>query len=225
MPSLTLISHHLCPYVQRAAIALLEKGAPFERIMIDLDAKPDWFLKLSPLGKVPLLRVSSEGNPDAILFESSVICEFIEETQTGPALHPADPLERAQHRAWMEFGSSILADIWGIETARDPAVLDAKWQAAAAKFARIEAALGAGPYFAGERFSMVDAVFGPVFRYFRCFRRNCPLGMFDATPKVQSWRRALAERPSVREAVDADYGARLKAFMRRYDAHLLTRAA
>ena len=38
MPSLTLISHHLCPFVQRAAIALLEKGAPLERIMIDLDA-------------------------------------------------------------------------------------------------------------------------------------------------------------------------------------------
>ena len=99
------------------------------------------FLKLSPLGKVPLLRVSAEGRPDAILFESSVICEYIEETQSGPRLHPADPLERARHRAWMEFGSSILADIWGIETASDAGLLDAKWQAAAAKFARIETAL------------------------------------------------------------------------------------
>ena len=223
MPSLTLISHHLCPYVQRAAIALLEKGVPFERIMIDLDAKPDWFLKLSPLGKVPLLRVSSEGKLDAILFESSVICEYMEETQAGPALHPADPLQRAQHRAWMEFGSSILSDIWGIETASDPALLDVKWQAAAAKFARI--ALGSGPYLAGERFSMVDAVFGPVFRYFDVFEEISPLRMFDPAPKASAWRRALAQRPSVRNAVDADYGARLKAFMRRYDAHLLARAA
>ena len=225
MPALTLISHHLCPYVQRAAIALLEKAAPFERIMIDLDAKPDWFVKLSPLGKVPLLRVSSEGRPDAILFESSVICEYIEETQSGPRLHPADPLERARHRAWMEFGSSILADLWGIETASDAGLLDAKWQAAAAKFARIETALGTGPYFSGERFSMVDAVFGPVFRYFDVFEDIADRRMFDATPKVSAWRRALAGRPSVREAVDADYGARLKAFMRRYDAHLLGRAA
>ena len=225
MTSLTLISHHLCPYVQRAAIALLEKGAPFERVMIDLDAKPDWFLDLSPLGKVPLLRVSRGGEPDAILFESSVICEYIEETQRGSALHPADPLERARHRAWMEFGSSILADIWGIETATDAAALDAKWHAAAAKFARIETALGSGPYFAGEQFSMVDAVFGPVFRYFDVFDTIADRDMFAATPKVAAWRLALAERPSVRQAVDADYGDRLMAFMRRRGAHLVARAA
>lgn len=39
--SLTLISHPLCPFVQRAAITLLEKGVPFERINVDLSAKPD----------------------------------------------------------------------------------------------------------------------------------------------------------------------------------------
>jgi glutathione S-transferase len=54
---LTLISHALCPYVQRAVIALAEKSTPFERIDIDLAAKPDWFLAISPLGKTPVLRV------------------------------------------------------------------------------------------------------------------------------------------------------------------------
>ena len=54
--ALKLISHKLCPYVQRAVIALNEKGVPFERIDIDLANKPDWFLKISPLGKVPVLR-------------------------------------------------------------------------------------------------------------------------------------------------------------------------
>jgi glutathione S-transferase len=57
---LTLISHHLCPYVQRAAIALAEKGMPFERRYVDLAAKPDWFLAISPLGKVPLLIVEQD---------------------------------------------------------------------------------------------------------------------------------------------------------------------
>ena len=62
-PAFTLISHHLCPYVQRAAIALAEKGMPFERIYIDLAAKPDWFKAISPLGKVPVLRVAdASGN-------------------------------------------------------------------------------------------------------------------------------------------------------------------
>ena len=45
-PKLTLISHKLCPYVQRAVIALTEKGVPFERIDIDLANKPDWFLRI-----------------------------------------------------------------------------------------------------------------------------------------------------------------------------------
>ena len=55
--SLKLISHKLCPYVQRAVIALTEKGIPFERVDIDLADKPDWFLKISPLGKMPVLLV------------------------------------------------------------------------------------------------------------------------------------------------------------------------
>src|SRR5690606_14684875 len=66
MPALTLVSHHLCPYVQRAVIALLEKGVPFERVYINLDEKPAWFRQISPLGKVPLLKVGDE----AVLFES-----------------------------------------------------------------------------------------------------------------------------------------------------------
>jgi glutathione S-transferase len=57
---LTLISHHLCPYAQRAAIALAEKGVRFERRYVDLSAKPDWFLAISPLGKVPLLIVKQD---------------------------------------------------------------------------------------------------------------------------------------------------------------------
>ena len=50
----TLISHPLCPFVQRAVIVLLEKQVPFERINVDLSAKPAWFLAISPTGKVAL---------------------------------------------------------------------------------------------------------------------------------------------------------------------------
>ncbi len=126
MSRLTLISHHLCPYVQRAAIALAEKGVAFERITIDLAAKPEWFEAISPLGKVPLLRVARPDRDDAVLFESAVICEFIEETQPGTPLHPADPIERARHRAWIEFASSVLSDIYAIETTSDAALFEVK---------------------------------------------------------------------------------------------------
>ena len=118
--TLTLISHKLCPYVQRAVIALAEKGVPFERRDIDLANKPDWFLRVSPLGKTPVLLVDG-----AAIFESAVILEYLEETQPNP-LHPADPLARAEHRAFIEFGSAILNDIAGLYAAADEIAFDAK---------------------------------------------------------------------------------------------------
>jgi glutathione S-transferase len=211
---LELVSYDLCPYVQRAAIALAEKDVPFRRIDIDLADKPAWFTAISPLGKVPLLRVGGE-----TIFESAVILEYLEETQLHP-MHPADPLERARHRAWMEFGSSILADVWVLETTADRSAFEAKRRALADKFARIEAALREGPYFSGASFSLVDTVFAPVFRYFDTFDRFRDLGLFGALPRVRAWRAALAVRPSVRDAVVPDYAVRLEAFVRRHDGVL-----
>ena len=216
MAKLTLISHHLCPYVQRVAIALAERGVAFERVHIDLAAKPDWFLALSPLGKVPLLQVG-----DDVLFESSVICEYLEDTMPQP-LHPADPLERARHRGWMELGSSVLGDIWSLEIAQDAAGAERATAALRGKLERVEAQLGDGPYFAGARFSLVDAVFAPAFRYFELFDQLADLGMFDALPRVRAWRAALATRPSVRGAVPADYHDRLLAFLHARQAYLAT---
>ncbi len=62
-----LVSYELCPYVQRVATTLFEKRAPFARRWIDLADKPRWFLEISPLGKVPVLRVR-----DMTLFESAL---------------------------------------------------------------------------------------------------------------------------------------------------------
>lgn len=214
MSKLTLVSHKLCPYVQRAAIALHEKGVAFTRVDVDLGNKPDWFLKLSPLGKVPLLQVG-----DAVIFESAVILEYLEETQGNP-LHPADPLTRAQHRAWIEFGSAVLADIWGFYTAPDATAFDAKARGLTDKFARLEAALGEGPYFAGTHFSLVDAAFAPVFRYFDAFERIGDFGILRDRPKIAAWRAALAARPSARAAVTADFTALLWDFLKGRDAHL-----
>lgn len=221
---LTLVSHLLCPYVQRAAIALREKDVPFERVVIDLANKPAWFVKISPLGKVPLLRVPRANDDESVLFESNVICEYIEETQLGPRLHPEDPLRRAEHRAWMEFGSSILADLWGYETTRDGGVFEQKRQALVEKFARVESQLGEGPFFAGRHFSLVDAVFAPVFRYFELFDDLHDSRAFERTPKVSAWRQALRERPSVRDAVVPEYRQHLLAFLQKHEAHLLTLA-
>jgi glutathione S-transferase len=214
MAKLTLVSHHLCPYVQRVAIALREKGVAFERVYVDLANKPAWFLAQSPLGKTPLLQVDAE-----VLFESAVICEYLEDT-IAPALHPADPVTRARHRGWMEFGSAVLNDIWGLETAQDAAGVARKADDVRKKLEIVEASLGDGPFFAGDRFCLVDAVFGPVFRYFDVFDALADTGVFAGVPRVRAWRAALAARPSVRDAVTADYDERLRQFLRNKNAYL-----
>jgi glutathione S-transferase len=137
--TLKLISHKLCPYVQRAVIALTEKGVDFERIDIDLANKPDWFLAISPLGKTPVLQVG-----DKAIFESAVILEYLEETQPKP-LHPPDALLRAEHRAWIEFGSAVLNDIAGFYAAPDQATFKVKTSKLERRLARLEARAAASP--------------------------------------------------------------------------------
>lgn len=215
-PSLTLVSHHLCPYVQRAVISLTEKSVAFERVDIDLANKPAWFLAISPLGKTPVLKVG-----DRAIFESSVILEYLEETQPKP-LHPDDPLTRAEHRAWIEFGSSVLNEIWGFYAAPDALTFDCKVRALAAKFDQIERRLSVGPYFDGAPFSLVDAVFGPVFRYFDVFDKIGEFGVLSDKPRVTVWRHALASRPSIRIAVANDFETRLWAFLLARNSHLTT---
>ncbi|WP_171026376.1 glutathione S-transferase family protein [Mesorhizobium comanense] len=217
---LVLVSHPLCPYVQRAAISLSEKGVPFERVDIDLAAKPDWFKAISPLGKVPLLRVRQRGG-EASIFESAVILEFLEETETNP-LHPADPYDRARHRAWIEFGSAILDAIGRFYSAATEAGFLAESAALSSMFGRLETELANsnGPWFAGPRFSLVDAVHGPVFRYLDAFDRIGDFGILRDKPRIQAWRQALGARPSIRNAIAPDYPQRLDAFLRAKGSYL-----
>lgn len=210
MPApITLISHALCPYVQRIAIALAEKDVAFERRTVDLSRKPNWFLALSPLGRTPVLQAGED-----VLFESAAILEYLEETLPHP-LHPAAPAERARHRAWIGFGSECLNDIAGFYSARDAQTLDIKAAAIHARFRVLEDQLENGLWFAGERFSLVDAVFAPVFRYFDTFDAIGDFGVFDGLSKVPVWRRNLSSRPSVQDAVAPDYADRLERFIDR----------
>ena len=218
MPNFRLISFPLCPYVQRAAILLSEKNVPFERVDIDLADKPDWFLKLSPLGKVPVLVVEEDGRQE-VLFESAVIAEYIDET-IEPRLHPADPLERARHRAWIEFASATLADVYGFYTSADEAGYRAKRAAIETKFQRLEQQLGEGPFFAGSRFSLVDAAFAPVFRYFLLFDRITGDSPLAGKPRLQAWRDNLLARPSVERAAAPTYLRDLRDYVRARGGYL-----
>lgn len=213
-PSMKLVSHQLCPYVQRAAITLREKQIPHELEYVDLSNKPDWFVSMSPLGKVPLLLVGEE-----VLFESAVICEYLDEITPG-SLHPAEALLKAKHRAWIEFGSSILNAIAGFYNAKDEASFEAKRYELVQKFQTLEAQLQAGPFFGGSRFSLVDAVYGPVFRYFAVFEQYEDFGFFTKTPKVLHWKEVLLSHPSVAEATLPNYPQLLHEFLLKRNSYL-----
>lgn len=231
-PTKTLISHVLCPYVQRSVILLTEKAIPYRRIDIDLGDKPDWFLRISPLGKVPLLWLNAPAKPgdaretDVVLFESAVICEYLDET-TANSRHPKDPFEKAQHRSWIEFASATLDSIAGFYNAPDAESFEQKRQILVNRFVRLEEHLCAHRseppegYFNGtEHFQIVDAAWAPVFRYLDTFDR---IGAFDLlvdAPNVNAYRNKLAARPSVKQAVASDYPELLLDFIIRRNRHL-----
>jgi glutathione S-transferase len=215
---LRLISHRLCPYVQRAVIVAKEKEIPFHRVDIDLADKPDWFLAISPTGKVPLLEVTDENGSMHVLFESAVIAEYLDEID-GRALLPAGPLARARERAWVEFASATLSDIGKLYSAPTETAYEAARSAVAARLAHLEAEIS-GSWFSGERFGLVDAAFGPVFRYLDVFDWRLGRPLVERPEKVRAWSQALAKRPSVRAAVADDYADRLIDFVVRKNSYL-----
>jgi len=196
---LELVSFKTCPFVQRAAIVLHEKGVPFTITYIDQASKPDWFVKISPLGKVPLLKVD-----DTILFESAVIAEYLDEVYP-PRLHPADALRRAHNRAWIEFASTLLSSQFQMLMSPDRAAFGA----AATRFGelldRLEAEFGAGPYFNGAALALVDCAFAPLFMRMTIMEPYLDLGLFASRPRLQTWSKALLARAAVQRSVVPDF--------------------
>jgi glutathione S-transferase len=213
-----LISHKLCPYVQRAVIVATEKNIPFERLDIDLANKPAWFLEISPTGKVPVLEVTEDDGSVHILFESAVIAEYLDETSGEPLL-PRKPLAKARERAWVEFASATLADIAKLYSAADEEGFNSAVRALRDRLAHVEREL-AGPWFAGQRFGLVDAAFGPALRYLDVFDWRLGREVVRRPERVRAWSEALARRPSVVAAVSSDYAERLIDFVVRKSSFL-----
>jgi glutathione S-transferase len=196
---------------------MAEKGLEVRRTYIDLASKPDWFIHLSPLGKVPVLRIG-----DAAVFETAVICEYLEEVAVDRTpMWPAAPLDRAQHRAWAEFASATIADVFGFYMAPDEPAFERKRSDLAGRFTRLEKRLGgAGPYFGGDRFGLVDAAFAPVFRLLDTFDKVADFGLLHGLSETASYRRSLAARQSVRSAVVPDYGDVFLRYLSQRGSHM-----
>jgi len=213
--TLHLVTHVLCPYVQRSIIVLLEKEIPYTRTDIDLSNTPAWFRRLSPMDRVPLLLV----NENNALFESAVICEYLNEITPG-SLHPKDPLEKAHHRSWIEFGSNILDSIGGLYHAKDAASFKNKQVELQKKFQSIESEIGGSSFFSGDKFQLIDAVYGPIFRYFDVFDQIVDLAIFENLSKTNAWRHALQQRVSVQHAVAPEYPQWLLQFLKEQDSYI-----
>lgn len=192
-----LISFKICPFVQRSVILLLEKAIDFDITYINLKEPPDWFNEISPLGKVPVLKVGDE-----VLFESAVIMEYLDEVNP-PSLHPADPLKKAKNRAWIEFASTLIMSQFNMVMAREKEDHEKAKQEMKAKLAMLEKQV-AGPYFNGNDIALVDLAFAPIFMRIQFLEEWHTLGLLDGLAKVSAWSEALLARESVRNSVTDD---------------------
>jgi glutathione S-transferase len=192
---LELISTRRCPFVQRSVITLNHKDIEHQMTFIDLDNPPDWFREISPFGKVPLLRV----NNDAVIFESAVINEFLDDITPGH-LHPADPLQRAINKSWIEFGGSCCSLTFQIMVAPEQKDFDNQVAELSANLGRVETVLGDGPFFNGNDFALIDAAYAPIFIRLDVFRDLLDLQITDTLPKVHAWQKCLLALPEVQAA-------------------------
>jgi glutathione S-transferase len=189
-----LISFKLCPYVQRSVILLKEKGVDYDIEYIDVYDPPEWFLALSPTGKVPILQV--EGT---VLFESAVINEYLDEVYP-PALHPSNPIEKAQNRAWMEFTSPIYMDTFNIMMAADKESSDKAIESMNNNLAGLDKAMANTPWFNGSDFSLVDISAAPLFTRLEFYKKHCDLDLLKSFSNLQAWSNGLLARQSVIES-------------------------
>ena len=209
MPKYMLVSFKTCPWVQRSAILLREKGTPFEFRHIDPDNRPDWFLAISPHKKVPVLRIDDTVS----LFESSAINEYLDET-IEPRLHPADPVQRAINRAWTDYVPTFSSHVTGVAYAEDEADAKKRLANVPVAFERLEGALekqGKGPLFNGENYSLVDAAYAPFLQRYYFLDRIHPIGQIEKFPRVKAWAETLIKRPSTHSFPEAEFEAMYRA--------------
>ncbi|HEU5274102.1 MAG TPA: glutathione S-transferase family protein [Xanthobacteraceae bacterium] len=213
MSKFLLVSFKTCPWVQRAAIVLREKNVEFEFRHIEPDNRPDWFLAISPHNKVPVLRVDDTVS----LFESNAVAEYLDET-VQPRLHPEDPVARAVNRAWTDYIPTFAEGVTGCAYADG----EADYKAAVAKiptaFERLETALakqGAGPFFNGGKYSLVDAGYAPFLQRYVFLDRIRPLGQMEKFTRLKAWCETLMARPSTHSFPAAEFEAMYRANVKR----------
>jgi glutathione S-transferase len=151
---------------RKVRIVLLEKGLEFERVTIDLakrEQKSPEYLKIHPYGTVPAL--DDEG---FVVYDSTVINEYLEDEYPYPPLMPKDSEGRARARLMEDLRDSHFNPAYGQlsrelrkpEAERDPKVIEQARAKITECFDRLEKELEGREYLAGP-FSLADIAFIP----------------------------------------------------------------
>lgn len=215
--ALKLVSFTVCPFVQRAVLMLREKDASFDIEYINLMNKPDWFLEISPRGKVPVLV--ADGAP---LFESQAICEYLEDTIPEPRLMPEDAVGRARDRAWFTMTSEeLFGSMWKMESAKDQETLDEGKKKFEAGLGLLEKEMAGRDWLSGDgsRFGFADVAIAPMFwRMASLSRKGFELAA--DLPNVLAWRDRVLERPTIAKSVPDSWQNDIDGMMKQFGSVL-----
>ena len=197
------------------------KKIEFEVTYVDLRNKPDWFMKISPHGKVPVLQVDEKP-----LFESNAIAEYLEEVLT-PHLHPTDPIKRARNRAWTEFVPTFAAGLSSLYYTKTTEGADKRAATARQRLDRVEQAIASerdndGPYFNGTELSLVDAAYAPFLQRFLIVERWLKSGLLNDYPLVNAWAEALLSNDTVTGSVPDNFVDQFVGNLQRGGLHIAT---
>jgi glutathione S-transferase len=188
-----------CPFCQKVRVVLAEKDLEFERVHVDLhkqEQKSPEFLKLNPYGRVPVLI-----DEDVVVYDSTIIDEYLDDEYPNPPLMPEDSAGRARVRMFEDFADNsftpqagmIMAELRKAEAERDPDKIRKLQGEVSRILLRLEAGLDGREYLS-TNFSLADVAFAP-----RVILVN-QLGIeLDARlQNVAAWIARLRERPSVK---------------------------
>lgn len=198
MAALEFITSHVCPFAQRTHMALIEKGLEFKRTEIDLAAKPDWFNDVSPYGKVPVLR-----HGDAVLYESSIINEYLEEAFPTPPLMPTSQERRAMARIWVDFADAYFVPtmyklLLAQEAERRKELKEELTRHLVFMEERGMARLSEGPYWLGAAVTLVDLSYYPWFERFPALTHYRGMEIPARCRRLKAWVELMKKRESAR---------------------------
>jgi len=190
--------NNVCPFAYRVRLALSEKDIEHEAVTIDLENIPPWYYELSPTAKVPLLQWGHD-----VIWESTVINEFIEDNWPNNPLLPSDPIARAQARIWIEYcNSQFQPSCCGLVFELDEKKHEAIKKALNESLDYIEAALSQrvkGPYWSGEQLTLVDLTFYPFFEHACVLSYYRGFELSDKYQHIHQWLKLMQSRPSVQQ--------------------------